>query len=148
MPLDALARGVFTVPHELHPGHPEIAERSDERRQVPRAALGDARHDDRASDGVAPQRLEPGAGPEPHDGEPARAYHRGAKLVPTLAAPAAMMLIFFSERILRLWTGDGALAQEVAPLLALLAAGALLNGLMMIPYMLTAIPYGKSGARS
>jgi len=69
--------------------------------------------------------------------ELARAYHRGAQLVTTLAAPAAMMLIFFSERILRLWTGDGALAQEVAPLLALLAAGALLNGLMMIPYMLT-----------
>lgn len=39
MPLDALARGVFTVPHELHPGHPEIAERSDERsrRLAPRS---------------------------------------------------------------------------------------------------------------
>lgn len=65
------------------------------------------------------------------------AYHRGAQLVTTLTAPAALMLIFFSERILQFWTGDGVLAQQVAPLLALLAAGALLNGLMMIPYMLT-----------
>lgn len=69
--------------------------------------------------------------------ELARAYHRGAQLVTTLAAPAALVLIFFSERILDLWTGDRVLAGEVAPLLTLLAAGALLNGLMMIPYMLT-----------
>lgn len=76
--------------------------------------------------------------------ELARAYHRGAQLVTTLAAPAALMLIFFSERILHLWTGDDALAQQVAPLLALLSAGALLNGLMMIPYMLT-LAHGWSG---
>lgn len=64
------------------------------------------------------------------------AYHRSAQLVTVLAAPAAMMLIFFGENLLTLWTGNAILAHDVAPLLALLAAGTLLNGLMHIPYML------------
>jgi O-antigen/teichoic acid export membrane protein len=66
-----------------------------------------------------------------------RTYHRSAQLVTVLAAPPALMLTFFSENILSLWTGDSALAHEVAPLLSLLALGTLLNGLMHIPYMLT-----------
>lgn len=65
-----------------------------------------------------------------------RAYHRSAQLVTVLAAPVALMLIFFGENLLALWTDDAVLAREVAPLLALLAAGTLLNGLMHIPYML------------
>ena len=72
-----------------------------------------------------------------------RVYHRGAQLVTALAAPAALMLVFFNERILQVWTGDSALVHEVAPLLTLLAVGNLLNGLMMIPYMLT-LAYGWS----
>lgn len=64
------------------------------------------------------------------------AYHRSAQLVTVLAAPVALMLVFFGENLLILWSGDAALAREVAPLLALLAAGTLLNGLMHIPYML------------
>lgn len=63
-------------------------------------------------------------------------YHRSAQLVTVLAAPAALMLIFFGENLLALWTGNAILAHDVAPLLALLATGTLLNGLMHIPYML------------
>lgn len=63
-------------------------------------------------------------------------YHRGAQLVSVLAAPAAMMLIFYGQEILAIWTGDADLAQRVAPLLALLVLGSLLNGMMHIPYML------------
>jgi len=63
-------------------------------------------------------------------------YHRGAQLVSVMAAPASMMLIFYGQTILTLWTGDADLAQRVAPLLALLVLGALLNGMMHIPYML------------
>ncbi len=63
-------------------------------------------------------------------------YHRSAQLVTVLAAPAALMLIFFGENLLTLWTGNAILAHDVAPLLALLATGTLLNGLMHIPYML------------
>ena len=71
-------------------------------------------------------------------------YHFGAQLVTTLMGPAALMLVFFGELILQLWTGDGVMAGKVAPLLALLATGALLNGLMMVPYMLT-LAFGWSG---
>lgn len=74
----------------------------------------------------------------------AHAYHFGAQLVTTLVAPVGLILVFFGEWILQLWTGDRVLAGKVAPLLALLASGALLNGLMMIPYMLT-LAYGWSG---
>ena len=65
-----------------------------------------------------------------------RAYHCSSQLVTVLAAPVALMLIYFGENLLALWTGNALLANEVAPLLALLAAGTLLNGLMHIPYML------------
>jgi O-antigen/teichoic acid export membrane protein len=43
-----------------------------------------------------------------------------------------------------LWTGNVVLANEVAPILALLAVGTLLNGLMNIPYMLQ-LAHGWSG---
>ncbi len=65
-----------------------------------------------------------------------RTYHHSAQLVTALAAPGAFMLVFFGQDLLVLWTGDKILAQEIAPLLALLALGTLLNGLMHIPYML------------
>lgn len=71
-------------------------------------------------------------------------YHRSSQLVTVLAAPFALMLIFFGEELLVLWTGNVVLANEVAPLLALLAAGTLLNGLMHIPYMLQ-LAHGWSG---
>lgn len=71
-------------------------------------------------------------------------YHRSAQLVTALAAPGALMLIFFGDNLLALWTGDRFLAQEIAPLLALLALGTLLNGLMHIPYMLQ-LAHGWTG---
>ncbi len=61
-------------------------------------------------------------------------YHQGAQLVTVLMGSAAMLLMLFGDRVLRLWTGNPALAQKVAPLLAVLALGTLLNGLMQIPY--------------
>ncbi len=74
----------------------------------------------------------------------ATTYHLGAQLVSALIIPAALMLAFFGEPFLRLWTGDARLAQETAPLLALLALGSMLNGLMHIPYMLQ-LAHGWSG---
>lgn len=71
-------------------------------------------------------------------------YHRGAQLVTVLAGAAAFLLIAYAENILRLWTGDQALALAVAPLLALLAVGTFLNILMHIPYMLQ-LAHGWSG---
>lgn len=63
-------------------------------------------------------------------------YHRSAQLVTALVAPAAMLLLFFGREILAIWTGDPDLADRVAPLLAVLALGTWLNGVMHIPYMM------------
>jgi O-antigen/teichoic acid export membrane protein len=63
-------------------------------------------------------------------------YHQGAQLVTVLTGSAAMLLIAFGERVLRLWTGNPALAQKVAPLVAALALGTLVNCLVLIPYQL------------
>lgn len=69
--------------------------------------------------------------------EVAGVYHQGAQLISVLIVPAAMMLIFFGNPLLFLWSGNQILADNTALLLALLAAGTLLNGLMHMPYMLT-----------
>lgn len=63
-------------------------------------------------------------------------YHQGAQLVSVLMGGAAAMLIIFGDRVLLLWTGDPSLAQQVAPLMAVLALGTLFNGLMWMPYQL------------
>lgn len=74
----------------------------------------------------------------------AKIYHQSAQLISVLVVPTALMLVFFGEQILLLWTGNAVLAHNVAPLLVLLALGTMLNGLMQIPYMLT-LAYGWPG---
>jgi O-antigen/teichoic acid export membrane protein len=61
-------------------------------------------------------------------------FHKGAQFVTVIAGSAALVLIFFSENVLRLWTQDADLAKQTALLLSLLVFGNLLNGLMWIPY--------------
>ena len=63
-------------------------------------------------------------------------YHQGAQWVTVLLGSAAMVLVMFGYRVLRLWTGNPLLAQKVAPLMAVLALGTLFNGLMCIPYQM------------
>jgi len=63
-------------------------------------------------------------------------YHISSQLISVIMGSAAIMLIFFSERILLVWTADVELTQQVAPILMLLAVGTLLNGLMWIPYQM------------
>lgn len=72
------------------------------------------------------------------DGEAALrvAYHQAAQLVTVLMGGAAAVLIVSGDRVLLLWTQDPALSAVVAPLVAVLALGSLLNGLMWIPYHL------------
>lgn len=70
-----------------------------------------------------------------------KSYHQGAQLVSVLLVPAALMLVFFGDKLLMLWTGNVILAENVTPLLVLLAIGTMLNSLMHIPFFLT-IAYG------
>lgn len=62
------------------------------------------------------------------------AYHQGAQLITVLVGAAAVVLIVFRDMVMTLWTGDPVLVRQVAPLMAVLALGTLLNGLMSIPY--------------
>jgi O-antigen/teichoic acid export membrane protein len=64
------------------------------------------------------------------------AYHRGAQLVTVLMGTAAIMLIVFGDIVILLWTGNPELTQQISLLVSVLALGALLNGLMWIPYLL------------
>ena len=63
-------------------------------------------------------------------------YHQGAQLVTVLMGSAAVVLMLFGGRVLRLWTADPVLAGQVAPLVAVLALGNLCNGLMWMPYQM------------
>jgi O-antigen/teichoic acid export membrane protein len=68
-------------------------------------------------------------------------YHQSAQLISVLIIPATLVLVFFGNNLLLLWTGNPLLADNVAPLLALLATGIMLNGFIHIPYILT-LAYG------
>lgn len=74
----------------------------------------------------------------------ARVYHQGAQLVTVILGSVAVVLVVFAGPILNLWIRDTALADRTAPLLALLALGNLLNGLMWIPYQ-TQLAFGWTG---
>jgi O-antigen/teichoic acid export membrane protein len=62
-----------------------------------------------------------------------RAYHQAAQLVTVIVGSAAVLSIFFGSRLIILWSGDAALAHNIAPLFCIMTAGTLLNALMGIP---------------
>jgi O-antigen/teichoic acid export membrane protein len=64
------------------------------------------------------------------------AFHASSALMHALLVPAGLFLMAFPHELLLLWTGDPAVAAGAAPLLALLAGGALMNGLMVVPFAL------------
>jgi O-antigen/teichoic acid export membrane protein len=68
-------------------------------------------------------------------------YHQGSQLVTVMVGAAASVLIVFCVPVLMLWTGNPVLVQHVAPLVTVLAFGALLHSLMGIPGSL-ALAYG------
>jgi O-antigen/teichoic acid export membrane protein len=63
-------------------------------------------------------------------------YHRSAQIITVLVGTASVMLILFGERLLIVWANNPGLAHEVAPVMAVLTVGTLLNNLMIMPYML------------
>jgi O-antigen/teichoic acid export membrane protein len=63
-------------------------------------------------------------------------YHRGSQLVSVLVLPLALVLAFFAEELLVIWTGDALTAAHTAPVLSLLVVGTALHGIMHMPYAL------------
>lgn len=71
-------------------------------------------------------------------------YHRASQLLAAVLIPVALVMAAFAEPLLYAWTGNDALAQQAAPLLALLALGTLCNGFMHVPYT-TQLAHGWTG---
>ena len=63
-------------------------------------------------------------------------YRSGTRLLATILFPIAMLLAVFAKDLVLVWTGNPALASEVAPVIALLAIGSAFHGVMYFPYAL------------
>ena len=76
-------------------------------------------------------------------GKLADLYRLGTRLIGTILFPIAMLLAVFGEDLVRVWTGNAAIAAAVAPVIALLAIGSALHGVMHMPYALQ-LAYGMT----
>jgi O-antigen/teichoic acid export membrane protein len=65
-----------------------------------------------------------------------RLYHRASQFMAVLIWPPACLLMLHPTPILLLWTHDTELVRRSAAVLALLAAGGAVNGIMHLPYAL------------
>jgi O-antigen/teichoic acid export membrane protein len=68
-------------------------------------------------------------------------YRLGTRMLATLLFPVSMVMAFFAEDLVLVWTGDPVIAASVAPVIALLVIGSALNGVMYFPYALQ-LAYG------
>jgi O-antigen/teichoic acid export membrane protein len=68
-------------------------------------------------------------------------YHHAAQLLTILTVPLVLLVSVFAEGAVFVWSGDASLAEQTAPILSILIFGSMLNGLMVIPYMLQ-LAYG------
>ena len=68
-------------------------------------------------------------------------YHESAQLVSILITPLLLLLVFYADVIVFMWTGNADLARNVAPILRVLALGTFLNTLMHVPSFLQ-LSYG------
>jgi O-antigen/teichoic acid export membrane protein len=70
-------------------------------------------------------------------------YRMGTRALATVLFPAAMLLVIFSEDLVGIWTGNPYVAEHVAPIVALLAVGTAIQGVMYFPYTLQ-LAYGMT----
>lgn len=70
-----------------------------------------------------------------------RSYHRSSQLLSVLLLPVAVILAFFSDELLRLWTLDDGVVRNTSAILSVLAIGTAINGLMNLPTSLQ-LSYG------
>jgi O-antigen/teichoic acid export membrane protein len=68
-------------------------------------------------------------------------YRVGTRLLASVLFPVAMLLVVFPQELVYAWTRNQAIASSVAPIIALLAVGTALHGVMHFPYSLQ-LAYG------
>lgn len=66
----------------------------------------------------------------------AKAYHLATQMLVAIVGSGAIVLIVFSETVLRIWTQNPILSQKIALLVSLLTLGNLLNALTSIPHQI------------
>lgn len=70
-------------------------------------------------------------------------YRLCARVLATVLFPLAMLLVLNAEDLVMVWTGNAGIAAGVAPVIALLATGSALHGIMYLPYALQ-LAYGET----
>jgi O-antigen/teichoic acid export membrane protein len=70
------------------------------------------------------------------DAKLASTYHLASAFLAAALFPLAGFFAVFSAELVQVWTGNHALSVAVAPIIAILAAGSTLHGLMHIPHAL------------
>lgn len=70
-------------------------------------------------------------------------YHKFAQMLTLMVVPTAIVLSFFSDHVLLLWTRNVPATMAVAPLVSLLVLGTMMNGWMNTPYALQ-LAYGQT----
>ncbi len=70
-------------------------------------------------------------------------YRLGTRLLGTILFPLAMLLAVYGGDLVQVWTGNTEIAAAVAPVIALLAIGSALHGVMHMPYALQ-LAYGMT----
>lgn len=68
-------------------------------------------------------------------------YRSGTKLLSAVIFSIALVVAFFSEDLVYVWTGNLELALSIAPIVSLLIIGTAINGVMIFPYSLQ-LAYG------
>lgn len=63
-------------------------------------------------------------------------YHKSTQLVVVLTAPVTMVMLFFADGVMFIWSGNNVLSQNTAPILSILTMGCFLLGLAHMPYQL------------
>lgn len=61
-------------------------------------------------------------------------YHKASQAITVLLAPLCMLLYFFGEGIVYMWSGKILVAQRCAPLIAVFVFGTLIHNTMVVPY--------------
>lgn len=69
-------------------------------------------------------------------------YHKFAQLLTIAIIPAALIICFFAEEVMYLWTGSLVTSESVAPILSIWIIGSAFNGLTHAPYA-AQLAYGR-----
>ncbi len=63
-------------------------------------------------------------------------YHKSCQFISVLILPPTLVIVFFSQEIMLLWTGNPTIVANTHYLVSLLIIGTALNGIMYLPYAL------------